>query len=691
MFLAERFRAVRVLSVAAAGTMVATTALVAAAPAHAAEIYPRPWDNTVTLSGHGWGHGHGMSQYGAYGAAVQGRTWQQIVDFYYPGTTGMALPNTGIRVLLSGVGSAMTYVQAATGLTSSASGSVALPTVAPDGTAVAGYRPWPVAASGTAVKLQQFYAGGWHDCLATGAKPCAITTSVDFPVTFANNGTGFVATSSMPGAAFRPYRGVLVSHKYDTSPKTFTSVNVLPMESYLLGVVPKESPASWPVQALAAQAVAARTYAAQARDGLGTYDICDTTACQVYGGKAAEDNTYNASAGIAATQTRSSTGAVTGGTILTSLGKPAFTEFGSSNGGWSADGGKPYLIAQADPFDVPATDPVHTWSASVPVPSIEARWPSIGTYRELRIVSRDGHGQWGGRVLSATIVGSAASVTIKGTDFQTAFGLKSEWFIPTNLRSAPSYPRDLSGDHLADVLGVVAGTGDLRMYPGNGASGWKPMQVIGTAFGGFSKVFTAGTWDTDALSDVMAQRPDGTLWLYPGTTAGPVGPPRQVGAGWGVFNLVFPVGDFGGDGLSDLLARTPDGALMLYSGNGAGGFLNNTRQIGTGWGVFTSVFSPGDFTGDGKADVIARTSDGLLYVYPGNGSGGWLPRRLIGQGWNGFSVIMSSGDFSGDGKSDLLGRRTDGTLWMYPGNGTGGFLPAKGVGSGWNIFSTVLP
>jgi len=189
----------------------------------------------------------------------------------------------------------------------------------------------------------------------------------------------------------------------------------------------------------------------------------------------------------------------------------------------------------------------------------------------------------------------------------------------------------------------------------------------------------------------MAQKSDGSLWLYPGTPADPLGPPRQVGSGWGIYNLVFPVGDFGGDGRSDLLARRPDGTLWLYSGSGTGRFLGSARHVGNGWGTFTSVFSPGDLDGDGKADVIARTPGGLLYLYPGNGSGGWLPRRLIGSGWNVFSMIMSSGDFSGDGRSDLLARSGDGKLWMYPGNGTGGFLPRKAVGSGWNIFSTVLP
>jgi hypothetical protein len=130
---------------------------------------------------------------------------------------------------------------------------------------------------------------------------------------------------------------------------------------------------------------------------------------------------------------------------------------------------------------------------------------------------------------------------------------------------------------------------------------------------------------------------------------------------------------------------------MLYSGNGSGGFLPSIRRIGAGWNIFNAVFSPGDFNGDGTSDVIARTAGGLLYLYPGNGSGGWLPPRLIGRGWNMFSTIISVGDLNGDGKSDLLGRGSDGRLWMYPGTGTGGMGMPKVVGTGWNIFSTVLP
>jgi hypothetical protein len=283
-------------------------------------------------------------------------------------------------------------------------------------------------------------------------------------------------------------------------------------------------------------------------------------------------------------------------------------------------------------------------------------------------------------------------VAVSGTTIRTAFGLKSEWFLPTNLRSAPSFPRDFSGDRKADVLAVVASTGALRRYAGDGAGSWKPTTVVGSGFGAFSMVLTAGTWDSDALSDVLVRKADGTLWLHPGRAAGLLGTPRKVGNGWGGQNLVFPVGDFSGDGFSDLMARRADGTMALYTGNGSGGFRGAPTTIGTSWNGYTSVFSPGDFNGDGTSDVIARAADGLLYLYPGNGSGGWLPRRDLGHGWNNFSALLSPGDFNGDAKSDLLARASDGMLWLYAGNGAGGFLPpSRVVGSGWNVFSTILP
>jgi len=684
MILAERFRRVRVLSVGIAISVVAATALIVAAPAQADEVYPRPWNNTVTLSGHGYGHGHGMSQWGAYGAAkVFGKTWQQIVAFYYPGTVLANLSNKTIRVQLEAVRPGNLHVFNAAGLQlASGSGTpVALPQSI-GGVPITRYRVRTLS-TGWRLRVEKYSSAGWS----------LYKDNVTSPAVFSNLTRGnlvdvLVDVRQSDGTikrVQRTYRGRILANWAETTSATspsLTTVNVLPMESYLRAVVPAEMPALWHPNALAAQAVAARSYANYDRADApveDVFDTCDTTSCQMYSGVPAEYPTSNAAV------------LATAGQTLTYLGKAAFTQFSAANGGWSAAGSRPYLVAKADPYDGAIPNGANSWTKSITVASIENKWPSIGTYRQLRIISRDGHGQWGGRVLKAAIVGSAATVNITGEQFRTAFGLKSEWFIPTYLSSAPSYPRDFSGDKKADVVGVYASSGDLRMYAGNGASGWSTTKIIGTGFASFSKVFTAGTWDTDALSDVLAQKSDGTLWLYPGTAADPLGPARQVGSGWGIYNLIFPVGDFDGDGRSDLLARRPDGALMLYSGNAKGGFLKSAHQIGSGWDSFTALFSPGDFDGDGRADVVARSPGGELYLYPGNGSGGWLPRRLIGLGWQNFSTLMSSGDFSGDQKSDIFARGADGTMWLYPGNGTGGFLPRKAVGSGWNIFSALLP
>jgi SpoIID/LytB domain protein len=601
-----------------------------------------------------------MSQWGAYGAAaVSHLSWQSILAFYYPGTRLANLGNPSIRVRLDAVGTGPLSVFSGAGLRLAGK---ALPTAG-----ITQYRARSLPAGGR-MQVDALSSAGWKPYL-----------SVASPAVF-SSAAGLVPVRLASGAR-RSYRGSIVANR--TSATGVQTVSVLPMESYLRAVVPAEMPASWHANALRSQAVAARSYASFDRartPGGRTWDTCDTTSCQMYSGVPAE---YAASdAAVVATA----------GQTLTSGGAPAFTQFGSANGGWTAAGSQSYLVAKADPYDGAVPNGANTWSASITVAAIQARWPSIGTYRQLRIISRDGHGQWGGRVLTAAVDGSAGSVTVTGAAIRSAFGLRSEWFVPTNGAVISSSLRDFNGDRKADVLAVVAGSGALRMYAGNGASGWSSMRVIGTGFGGLPKVFTAGNWNADAISDVMAQKPDGTLWLYPGTASGALGTGAPVaGSSWDIYDLVIPVGDFNGDGHADLVARAPDGTLTLYSGNGTGGFLGAARVIGNGWQDFTSVLGAGDFNGDRKADVIARTAGGLLYLYPGSGSGGWLPPRLIGQGWNMFSTITSSGDFNGDGKSDLLGRGPDGTLWMYAGNGTGGFLQHKAVGTGWNMFSTILP
>ena len=111
--------------------------------------------------------------------------------------------------------------------------------------------------------------------------------------------------------------------------------------------------------------------------------------------------------------------------------------------------------------------------------------------------------------------------------------------------------------------------------------------------------------------------------------------------------------DFNRDGITDLVARDTAGVMWLYPGNGAGAFLPR-KLIGTGWNIYSAIVSPGDVTGDGVGDVLARDAAGLLYLYAGNGAGGVANRRQVGKGWNVMTVINGAGDMTGDARPDIV-------------------------------------
>jgi SpoIID/LytB domain protein len=212
----------------------------------------------------------------------------------------------------------------------------------------------------------------------------------------------------------RPYRGRLAATAPAAGSRARNTINTLSLENYLKGVVPLEMPATWHQAAVRAQAVAARTYAGYERDHRAG-PLCDTTSCQVYGGVAAEHPASNAA--VDATK----------GLALMHQGAPAFTQFGSSSGGWTAAGSMPYLPAKADPYDDWAGNPVHSWSVQVADTLIESRWPRIGNLTRIRVNQRDGHGEWGGRVGSVTLVGGRSKVTVSGDTLRYTLGLRSPW------------------------------------------------------------------------------------------------------------------------------------------------------------------------------------------------------------------------------------------------------------------------
>jgi SpoIID/LytB domain protein len=180
-------------------------------------------------------------------------------------------------------------------------------------------------------------------------------------------------------------------------------------------------PSLWEPAAVQAQAIAARSYARYAveHNASSAYDICDTTSCQVYGGMTAEEAGSNAAV------------SATAGKVARYQSATIFAQFSASNGGWSTDGGKPYLVAKADPYEVYSSDPYLNWQRQVPASKV-ATYYHLTSVQSIQINLRDGHGEWGGRVLQATVIGKSGSTTksvpTSGSTLATAMGLPHQWF-----------------------------------------------------------------------------------------------------------------------------------------------------------------------------------------------------------------------------------------------------------------------
>ena len=363
------------------------------------EVFTVPASADITVSGRGYGHGHGMSQYGAEGAARAGLGYRDIIDFYYAGTA-WGTAGGPIEVLVSGDTTDDLVVLARPGLEvrSTATGRTwELP--------ANGATQWRLTGSarGRTVVSHRAGSGAWQRFTA-----------------FAGDGevSAGGAVSLVTPTRTVAYRGRLRSASPTPGSTARDTVNVLPLERYLQGVVPLEVPATWSPEAVRAQAVAARTYASyeRAHPRARHYQVCDTTSCQVYGGKSAEHPASNAA--VSATK----------GQALTVSGQPAFTQFASSSGGWTAAGSAPYLSAREDPYDGWAGNPVHAWTKKVTDATFEARWPQVGNLTQLVVDTRDGNGEWGGRVRELRVVGDRGSVTVSGDSVRSALGLRSTWF-----------------------------------------------------------------------------------------------------------------------------------------------------------------------------------------------------------------------------------------------------------------------
>jgi stage II sporulation protein D len=357
----------------------------------------------LIVDGHGWGHGRGMGQYGARAQAEGRATWQQILSRYY---TGIRLERRStaqrIRVLLKQTRSVV--VRADYRLTATWTTGKTLTR------RVHAYFWIGRVGVATVIKASSSPTGPWHTFASGRSRIIRLEGAKQ---------VGIIGSSSA-----RWYRGAI-----DLLPSgsTYDVIDDVPLEQYVAEVVPREMPASWPINALRAQAVAARTYvlrvAEVARSRHSSHDICGSDACQVFGGYAW---TVRGSYEVLENRRTNAAALSTAGYIMTWHGKAILAEYSSSTGGYTTSGGTPYLAPRPDPWDL--SSPYHAWSETVDMSQIQSHWPSVGSVRSVQVIARDGRGDFGGRARTLLISGSRRSIRIPATSFQYAFGLPSDWF-----------------------------------------------------------------------------------------------------------------------------------------------------------------------------------------------------------------------------------------------------------------------
>ena len=365
-----------------------------------------PASTVLSVSGHGWGHGLGMSQWGAYGYALHGFGYERILSHYYPGTTLGPEPGRTLRIL----------VAAAKRLT------------------LASVAPWrAVDAKGRKMTLD----------------PGAIT------VTAAGKLDGREMTMPVRLTAPAPlqvngivYRGRLSVSLADGMLQV---IDALGIETYLRGVVPSEMPSNWPDAALQAQAVAARSYALANLVPGRAFDLYGDERDQVYGGVAAESPTTDAA--IAATK----------GQVVLYAGRVADTLYFSTSGGRTASSAEslgtpvPYLVSVSDPYDT--TSPYHDWGPVL--------FEASSVAKKLKVAAPLGNVQTAvgtsGRVQSMTIVGGDdAQATLTGSQVRAALGLRSTWFTPALLGVGPRAATITYGG-ATTLQGIVVGAGPASL------------------------------------------------------------------------------------------------------------------------------------------------------------------------------------------------------------------------------------
>lgn len=205
---------------------------------------------------------------------------------------------------------------------------------------------------------------------------------------------------------------------------------------------------------------------------------------------------------------------------------------------------------------------------------------------------------------------------------------------------------DLNRDGYQDLMYRVSATGDvywLRFLPSTGA--WADPKKVFTDWRTRTRIVTPGDVTGDYKPDLLSVDSAGVLWIYPGKGDGSFAARVRVGGGWSQYNQLLGHGDFTGDGKADVLARNKStGDLYLYKGTGKSGtgVFAARVKVRTNWSGYNAFDAVGDITGDGRADLVARTAGGTLYLYKGTGKATseiFATRASVGTGFQQYDIF----------------------------------------------------
>jgi len=411
----------------------------AASPAPTASTAPPAVAATLSapvyvLTGGGYGHGVGLSQYGALAQAKANRSYKDILSFYYPGTTIGAAPLAKVRVLIA---DAKPTVKIAS----------TVPFTVVDATGFEA--PLPAGEMTLKPNLK----------LPVDGQP----TVLPGPLTFKPGKGGTLALDG------KGYRGQLQATVVE---KALHVVDVVGLDNYLLGVVSGEMPKEWPASALEAQAVAARSYALASIVKNRDFDLYSDPRSQMYYGVTAE--TPATTAAVQATK----------GQVLTYGGKIVTAFYYSSSGGRTASSADvfgvelPYLQTRQDPWD--ALSPFHRWKPRIFTPaSLAQAFGLSAPVVDVQVVPTAS-----GRPASVTLLKKTGeSILLKAADVRARLGLRSTAFRIGVLRIAPPPAARESGS--AVVVSGLARDVDAPLLEKLGANGsWLPSVKVAPASDG---------------------------------------------------------------------------------------------------------------------------------------------------------------------------------------------------------------